>query len=206
EVRAWLDSPVGEHPRYLAFRYRATDEDRQHVLEWIQSETDVRRIARMFNLLGSRELPRFDANLLRFCLHPDAEVRRNASRAIGRSQHPTIREFAMGQVDSGITDEAVMELLWQNAEPGDCERLIHVFRLETDDDKRHGQLMNVNGILERCPADEGFPLALIAYRNNPCGYCRWSIVEHLAECELAPEWLIEECRFDAQADTRDAFE
>jgi hypothetical protein len=40
------------------------------------------------------------------------------------------------------------------------------------------------------------------YENNPCTNCRTKTVEQLAAIDRLPDWMREECRYDASEDTR----
>jgi hypothetical protein len=43
----------------------------------------------------------------------------------------------------------------------------------------------------------------LLYENEPCTICRCSCVDQLIALDMLPDWMREECRYDAYSHTRE---
>ncbi len=96
-----------------------------------------------------------------------------------------------------------MKLFVRNFRPGDEESLVKNLRIPEDVNQRHWLLMDLFEILELNPESRCEELAQIIYRTTPCGACRSRSAKLLIIRNVAPAWLIDECRYDAVSDTRE---
>ena len=74
--------------------------------------------------------------------------------------------------------------------------------LPEDLDYRHWMLIDLRNLLKENSSADVSKLGQIAYFHNPCQMCRCSAAELLFQQKKAPAWLVEECRFDADEETR----
>ena len=84
--------------------------------------------------------------------------------------------------------------------------ILTCLELPDDDDERHSLLMNVIKVLNSNPDADGTQLGITVYASTPCGMCREDSVELLLRHHASPEWLTEECRFDAVDGCRELVE
>ena len=61
---------------------------------------------------------------------------------------------------------------------------------------------DIREILDHNPEADARDLGPIVYYHTPCANCRHDTVELLLKRDAAPAWLIQECRDDADDDTR----
>ena len=132
----------------------------------------------------------------------DERVRHRAYSAVAMNAHPAVRKFALDHLPARGDDGDLAELFVRNYRPGDEGFLCAHLRLPEDEDARHGLLLGVTKILEANHAARPDVLALWVYRWTPCGQCRCRAAEVLIDRDAAPAWLLEECRYDSNPDTR----
>ena len=165
-----------------------------------QSSNDLISYLRVFS---NRPMPAFDQRLFGLLSHEDDNVRARAYTAIAQNTHPSIRRFALDHVEQWFTETNFLELFIKNFQPGDEELLLRHLRLPDDPDERHCLLMDLKTVLRENPSPACRDLALIGYEATPCGGCRYDAVKLLVNQYVAPAWLLDECRFDSESDTRD---
>ncbi len=130
-----------------------------------------------------------------------------AMRALENIIHPKVRAFALELVAKPSGEVGwVPDLLINNFQEGDhliLESLL-AKSLKKGDYHRLGL-----GVLDFCEAhpnpesEERLMLAL--YEYDPCAFCRSFAVDRLFELDRLPAWMAEECRYDANLDTREKF-
>ena len=88
--------------------------------------------------------------------------------------------------------------------PKDMERLAVRFALELPDDdcELHWLLMDVIKVLEKNPEADCSRLGVISYASTPCENCRFDAARLLLDQHVAPDWLVDECRYDSGEEGR----
>lgn len=69
----------------------------------------------------------------------------------------------------------------------------------------HSLIFDLAELCASVKRTECLPLMLFVYEYSPCGNCRYQAVKVMVELGIAPQWMIEECRFDAMDNIRDMF-
>jgi len=123
--------------------------------------------------------------------------------ALERNQHPLIWEFAVGELRKGTPDREVAGLLINNYRQGDEQLVLESFALPDDECETHWLLMDVVKMLETNAEADCSRLGMIAYASTPCANCRSDSARLLHRRNAAPEWLTEECRYDASPECRE---
>jgi hypothetical protein len=172
------------------------------VLQHLSTTDSAHALANLLSVFCNRALPQFDARLIDFCQHEDAEVRRRAFGALAKNTHPLIRRFALKELETSVTDGAIISLLANNYERGDEERILESLDLPSDEGDLHGLLMDLNIVLEKNPEADCSKLAVIVYALTPCENCRFFAVRLLHSRQVIPEWVREECQYDSGEDCR----
>ena len=67
----------------------------------------------------------------------------------------------------------------------------------------HELLMDLLSVFECNGSPESRDPLILVYEHSPCALCRNNSAEALLKCEQVPDWVLEECRFDVDEDTRD---
>lgn len=170
---------------------------------WLAEDPNV--ISQLLRVFSNRSWPGFDDRLFDLCQHADKEVQRRAFAALANNAHGAIRRFAIQQLAMEATGP-VISLFTKNFENGDEERILEAMSLPDDPCQLHWLLMDVIKVLETNLEADCSKLAVIIYGSTPCQNCRFRAARLLHRQKVAPEWLIEECRFDAEERCRQLFE
>ena len=183
----------------------ADDEQLKTILTHIlqsQSSHDVSRLLRVF---ANRALPEFEPRLVELFQHENEAVRQPVVAALAMNSHPTIRALALEQFAADSLRNAIA-LIKRNFEPGDEERILNAITLPEDACDRHWLLMDVIDVLKTNSVAECSRLAVVTYFETPCMNCRVESARLLRDRKVAPAWLAEECRFDADETARQLFD
>ena len=184
--------------RYLGWGMHATDAELELVLDSVESLTESAQLICLLRIFSRRALPRMDSRITDLCVYPDRDVQRTAYRALANNSHPTIRQFAIDQIREG--EPYAIPLLRKNYAPGDERAILNSINLTGNLNETHWTLSDIIKVLEDNPSAEGLQLGIIAYASTPCGICRSAAAKLLIEQGTAPQWLVEECRFDSGND------
>lgn len=164
----------------------------------LQAATAPVVIARYLRVFAARPLPAFAPAILALCRHADAEVRWRAIVACSRTTHPAVRDLALADLRRG--DPSSLALFAHNLGPGDAA-LLAGLPPAPDPHVRHGVVRDLLDVVEHQPAAPP-ALALAIYAQSPCATCRGAVVGLLHARAALPPAIREECRYDAQPDTR----
>lgn len=181
----------------------AEEDDLALVLNQLWNAEEPRIIAKLLRAFSRRPLPTFDPRLIELCHHLDAEVQRSALQALKMNSDPQVREFAIKELGERALKRRVVGLFIKNFQVGDERRLLEHVELPDDACERHSLLMDVIEVLEENPSADCSKFGVIAYYKTPCELCRFRTLRLLHDRKSAPEWLMEECRYDASDECRD---
>lgn len=181
---------------------QASTGDLKMILERLWCEQNPTVIVNLLHVFAIRPFDRFDSRLIDLCRHSDRKVQRRAFNVLCENSFPEIRAFALAEIQQNSLGFPPVGLLVRNFQPGDEQRILDLVELPEDPDYRHWMLIDLRNLLkENCSADV-LKLGQIAYFQNPCQMCRCSAAELLFQHNKAPAWLVEECRFDADEESR----
>ena len=192
----------GQHQPMRGWGMRADEASLSIILEAIFNTVEPVIISKLLRVFSNRALPKFDSRLIDLCRHADEEVQRRAFNAIKMNTHAAIRAFALEQLEIDAT-ASVVGLFQKNYEGGDENRILSAIQLPEDIDQLHWLLMDVTKVLENNPAADCSQLAVISYASTPCETCRFRAARLLFGQGVAPAWMIEECRYDSDDESRE---
>lgn len=180
---------------------QASEAQREIVFAALLAADDPEHVKRLFRCFANTGTPRFEPGLLRWLEHADERLVRAAVTALAPLTHPQLRQaaehlIARGQITNGVA------LLVNNLADGDFSRCAeHLRRLEDADELHHliGEVLN---LCEAHPGVEALDCLLLIYEVSPCTTCRRQAVKALMASNTAPDWVLEECMFDVDPDTR----
>jgi hypothetical protein len=181
----------------------AHEADLRVILVRLLNSEDAVVLENYLRVFSNRPLPEFDVRILRLVDHEDENVRNRVFTALANNAHPSIRSFAVEQVQRRIDEFGFLELFIRNFQSGDEELLIKNIRIPGDVNRRHWLLMALTKVLEQNSECQCSELAVLAYGCTPCGSCRFHSAKLLITRKVAPAWLVNECPFDAVSDTRE---
>lgn len=180
----------------------ADERNLETILNRLFNCEDSDAIANYLRVFSNRPLPHFDRRLLDLLEHENEQVRSWAYMVAAQNSHPDVRRFALDHLSQRITERNFIQLFIRNFQSGDEDLLLKELSIPEDPQQCHGLLMNVIKVLEQNPAARRETLALLAYLRTPCASCRFRAVKLLVTQNIAPRWLIEECQYDSDSETR----
>lgn len=180
----------------------ASIDDLETVFARLLTAREPRVIENYLRVFSKRSVPRLDPALFSLCQHQNENVRNRALTAVAQVSDPLVREFALGQLGESNECGGVIELFIRNYKQNDERRILDALTIPDDQGVLHWLLMDVVKVLEANPTADCSQLGVIAYATTPCGACRHWAARHLHKQHASPEWLVAECRFDSESNTR----
>ena len=140
--------------------------------------------------------------------HPDDRVIHAAANALSQIADPRIRPLALDVLAnpalSGWRRSSGVDMLLSNFEPGDEALLTGLLTTPRDVNELHWMGMGTLDVLKANPSADAAPVLLALYEHGPCTNCRMDAIEWLGQLGALPDWLLEECRYDASEYLREA--
>lgn len=167
-------------------------------------ERDQKKLWHYLYLFSRRDFPLPPTDIFRLVRSQTMRIANGAELVLRRIAHPDVRALALDLLVEGYRPDIAIGLLRSNYQPGDLKNVNEALeKLVLDEDGWHGVGMSVLDVLGhfKVPLDECCSLLLRLYEEDPCSYCRNGVVEKLAEMGGVPDWMAEECQFDAEPDT-----
>lgn len=192
-------------PRVGLFRgwgMRADPSDLQTLHDRLFTAHDAEVIARYLTVFSNRAMPDFDPRLLDLCRHSDEKVRFRAFTGVAKYKHPTIRRFAISELESGLSNCSLAKLFIENYEPEDESRILDALNLPEDECELHWLLSEICDLLKKHPQADASHLGLVIYAVNPCENCRFDGLKLLQKQQKAPDWMKQEGEFDSNEECR----
>jgi hypothetical protein len=205
EVILAAESPEAKFQDFRGWGRWADDTALNIVFERLLGSREPRVIINYLRVFSGRAFPRVVPELISLCQHNDPEVRRRAISALKNSSHPLVRQLAENELERCLPDGSALGLFVKNYQAGDEQRIIERVEIPEDANQQHWLFQDAVKILEENPKAECSQLAVAIYALNPCSFCRHHAAKLLRDRQVAPVWLIEECRFDAEPDTQKLF-
>jgi hypothetical protein len=166
-------------------------------------ETDRNRLLTYLSIIRRAQFPSSINKVLELAESGDGRISRAAINVLAQISDSRIRELLPKLMYIPERRRDAVELMISNYYEGDFQRIEESLRETRDDaDCLHDLGIGVHHLLAvHCPPTAVNSLVLL-YENGPCSLCRGEFVEKLIALELIPQWMREECRFDADPDTR----
>lgn len=205
EIMEAASEKTGSYVWFRRWGMRAEESALNEILAAIWNEENPEVISRLLRVFSNRALPEFDSRLIDLCSHDVEKVQWWALSALKNNTHVRVRNFALEQLAIKATGE-VVSLFTRNYEPGDEERILKAMKIDADREKTHRLILSVIEVLEANPNADCQKLGVIAYAETPCQICRCSAAKLFLNRNVAPDWLIEESRYDSDEDTRKLFD
>ena len=189
------------------FRYRwwgrqASEPELCQVAQAMFAEQDSRRVYLYLYVFQYCGLPELDPRLLMLAESEAEEVRWAAIRVLANHADPTVRQLAVERLRAGRTGDSELRLLRHNYQPGDWNWLRGAVQLPDDRDDLHDVTMDLLDVFEAHEAPETGDALLAVYEHTPCSCCREQAVKALLGRTQLPDWVRDECRFDANEGIR----
>jgi len=188
---------------YARWGRTALDDDLQAVAKALFAEPDTQLQVAYLSVFQRRGLPQFDDRILKFADSDDSDVRWMLFLTLSCVQHHKVRELAFKCLRSGRIVEHELSLLEKNYERRDWATIYESLDLPTEQENLHRVLQDLLDVYETNMLPEAVEPMLYTFENTPCSTCRSRAVRVLKSINALPDWIREECQFDADADTRE---
>lgn len=129
-----------------------------------------------------------------------------AFNALKEVQHPKVRAAALEMLGRDDKVHRAIDLLVNNYQEGDWKRIEALVKRNLKRFTYHGLGLGILNIFESHPSPEAVPTLIHLYEHGPCSTCRRRAVEALYSLNALPDWMREECRYDANPDIRQFIE
>lgn len=200
-AEAAKDSPTGG--LFRGWGMQAESADLQIVFDALLEATKPSQVESLLRVFGNRAPPYLDAHLITLCAHPDDMVQRCAFSALENVAHADVRTFALERLEAG--DWRGIGLLRANYESGDERTIMASVELPEGLRELHELCFDAIDFVKAIADCDCLPLSIIVYASTPCSNCRYFAARLLDKRQVAPEWLVQECRQDACEDCRTLF-
>jgi len=178
--------------------------DLSHIWQLILTEKDKHILARMLWVFAKVKAQELNSRVLELAESEDEELCHAALLVIRHFQDAKVRELALRGLERGpkMNMSYYIDLLILNYEPGDA-RLIWraVGRLEDGEDIHYAgvSLGKLAGYVGDCQLTE---LMVWIYERTSCSICRETALTILIDFQKAPDWVLDECEYDASDSVR----
>ncbi len=168
---------------------------------------NVEQLKRWLIRFRNRPYPHDPAPLLALTYHDDQRVAWRAMLALGNLTDPRIRARALEALADPTTllYPAAVRLLARNTDGNDVALVTKTFTeiLARDDESfLYTFSVHFRDYAEANPSLPLTPLLLRIYEYTPSSFTRGTYVKLLIARNAAPTWLLSECRYDCDEETR----
>jgi hypothetical protein len=138
--------------------------------------------------------PLYDAN---GWLSQYGQVIKSALYALSNLTDQAVRNFALKLIDDPDKSGWAANLLLNNWHDDDWQLLTELTTRNYNPEDCHHLTSSVLNIFKVHPSSNAVQSLINLYETNPCSFCRKYLVEHLRELESLPDYMLEECKHDA---------
>ncbi len=126
-----------------------------------------------------------------------------AYRALENVAHPAVRELARYFTTTHHLVARGIGLLRSNYRDGDHVLMEDCLRRVETDEARHSIGLDALSIYTKNPRPESAEVLTTIYELGSCSHCREWALDLLYDLGPLPQWMVEECHFDANEDIRE---
>jgi|GEM_PF-3202849 len=184
----------------------ASDSEFERAAQELESITDLKQLTVYLLLFVKRPFPLDPNKLIKLVDYPDEGVVWRALTDLEIIHHPDVRALFMRIIEVPELSDQAVGLLRSNYETGDDQIIIHLLEVENDLDNLHRLCGDTNHTYQENPVPEGIEPLLLVFEKVPCALCRHTCLEIIQSLAEIPDWMIEECRYDADSGTREIAE
>ncbi len=187
---------------------QAPDADIAQAAADLFEERETEAICHYLMIFGRRDFPFGPEKLFGFLSGAEPRPAYLAARALGRLKHSSIRAYGLDLLDRGKVALG-LKLLRSNIAAGDFAKIeARLAETQDEDDIWHDIGQSLSDIVAAGQADpKEYAASLVTlYHKGPCALCRTKVVRALRDAGCAPDWMVQECAFDCDEDTRALFD
>jgi len=181
----------------------ASDAALEEILQALEVTESPIAICRYLSIFSQRAMPYVSDKVIGLAESTDVIVRSRAYAALKNVSDPRIRAVALRSLTPGLMKTGSLELFQSNYTPSDLQAIEQALFLPDDVHELHAILSDVMKLCTHIKQADCLTLMLFVYEYAPCGHCRQKVFDTMVELGIAPEWIIEESRFDAMESIRE---
>jgi hypothetical protein len=166
------------------------------------TESDDKRLAAYLNIFRKHVFPGPLDRLIDMARSSHDAVARGAVAALSKIRDQRVRDLGLQLIAGRNRLELAVELLIQNAEPGDYRIFEELLAESHEPYVYHGMSFDIRDYITAHRSEDAERSLLLLYENGPCSTCRRGVVEELMAINHLPGWMREECQYDAYSKTR----
>jgi hypothetical protein len=185
-----------------AMAWARTAEELALAAQDLRLETDDERLVAYLRMFRNHVFPKPIERLLDLARVENDDVALAALVALSNVVDSRVRSLGLDFMTGLKWRGFAVRLLIRNAEPGDYQILERLLGEAIDRNVYHCVGIDVRAFVKAHRSEEAERSLLLLYENGPCSLCRHGAVEELIAINRFPQWMIEECRYDAYAETR----
>lgn len=166
------------------------------------AEEDRGRLIPYLSLFRGRKFPLDYSRLLELAQSADEELASWALQALEPISDPSVRQLGLRLLEAGQHRAGAVGLLVNNYEAGDLSRIKQAIDAETNEEVIHSIGYDLRKLAETYRTSDAAGALKSFYEKGPCSLCREKTVDLMLWLDVLPEWVREECRYDANLDIR----
>lgn len=181
----------------------ASDEEILNAAHDLDQKEQLRRLWSHLRIFYRRPFPLDPDPIIDLIDHPEEMIANAAANALELIRHNKVRDLFYQSLKEPKWSYRAIGLLRSNYQSGDHEIIMNLLEKETDPDRLHSMCMGTIEVYEDNPVPEGMQPLLAVYEKTPCSSCRYRCIDMIQTIDKLPEWMVEECIYDARSETRE---
>lgn len=165
-------------------------------------EDDIEQITVYLKMYQICPFPLHPQKLIDLVSSPSLKITSKALNALAIIKHDDVRSLFQQLYNDSEWAYMSAKLLRQNYMDDDYKLIDALVKRETDPDRLHRMLFDVQDVYKDNPVQEAIGSLMQAYEKNPCSFCRYFVFKSINELDAVPDWMIEECFYDVDKGTR----
>jgi hypothetical protein len=212
EIQSFIEAGTRKSlPRFWNWGRWASDEEFQQAADFLNlevnnliAEADITKLQQYLAMFRFRPFPGPLSCLWELARSPDEALAIAAGRVLGQRCEPGTRELAFELLHREPPLLSALEMLVGNIQSGDEALLQEILSAQRDkDNEYHWVASDVLDILRDNRLPEEQKLLLEIYENGRCSICRKYCIKQLIRLGAAPDWLLNEGKYDSDPDIRE---
>ena len=204
KIQTSLSRSPRSRSRYLFKRWgRDAEEATLRVLaQDVPGEDKPETLLNWLALFYWRAYPFAPDVLLRYARSTTPDIADAACAALAHISAPSVRALALDLLTASDRPWDGATLIAKNFLNGDYQCLETVVARQQSADELHWLGRAALRCFKAHPSPHAVSLLTLLYEKDPCSFCRNTAIDHLLSLGPLPDWMVAECRYDADRETR----
>ena len=204
EIKQLIENNSGRQPRYVLGKWgqKADAEALAQAASDLLAEIEPERLLCYLYIFARTPFPAEPQKIIALAEHQDERMVWAALKAAENITHSAVREFALESIAAKQHFDFVVKMLTNNYRAGDEAIVCDLVNTPLEHFDHHRMGIDARDFCKTHPGERAVHILTRLYRNSFCSLCRYDVVEQLIALNAVPDWMREECRYDAEADIR----